>query len=170
MRQNRVVYLESTSLGDGQNFTEEEVMTEARRRHDLITRLEAASEGSQELDEAIARYLSQVEYSWWRERPGPSNFTRSVDAALTLLPVPKQWTWQVSNRAPAPHKGRAFLHNLELRKVIEDTAATPELALCIAALKARAGSFIPDSPRSAPLASGRSRSYPSSSGFLGLVR
>lgn len=75
-------------------------------------------------------------------------YTASLDAALTL--VPDGWEWKVSNRASAPHAGRAYIHNGELINIgggltrnpryrgQEVTAATPAIAICIAALKARA--------------------------------
>ena len=74
---------------------------------------------------------------------------RSLDAALTL--VPEGWEYNISNRAIRPHAGRAYIHNRKLINVgggmtpnpeyrgSETTAHTPILALCIAALKARAG-------------------------------
>lgn len=77
----------------------------------------------------------------------PPPFTGSINHALTL--VPEGWTWQVSNRATEPHTGRAYIHNRQLhyagiaaqpnpeRRAVETTAATPAIALTIAALKAR---------------------------------
>lgn len=79
-----------------------------------------------------------------------ARFTTSLDAAVTL--VPEAWEWQTSNRAPKPHAGRAYIHNRELifagmsgrtrnpkYRSAECTALTPALALCAAALRARAG-------------------------------
>jgi hypothetical protein len=76
-------------------------------------------------------------------------FTASLDAAMTL--VPEGWVWLVSNRAPKPLAGRAYLHNGELiysgiggsrpnpaHKFAEVVAATPALALTAACLRARA--------------------------------
>lgn len=73
-----------------------------------------------------------------RNRALPSP-TTSLDAAMTL--VPEGWVWQISNRAPKPHTGRAYLHNGELifagigsrpnpeHKSVEVVAATPARAL-----------------------------------------
>jgi hypothetical protein len=76
------------------------------------------------------------------------SYTFEIDKALLL--VPHGWEWQVSNRAPEPRRGRAYIHNKELHFVgmsgrtpnpkyrgDEVTAATPALALCAAALRAR---------------------------------
>lgn len=131
---------------------------------DLIKRLEEATEGSPKLDLAILNSVSGHEWrfcmagravTWDRYGPDAAGnpvcslepYTTSLDAALTL--VPQGWRWQVSDRAPKPHVGRAFLNNGEMQlagigggrnpkfKASEVTAYTPALALCIAALKAR---------------------------------
>lgn len=78
----------------------------------------------------------------------PPRYTASIDVALTL--VPEGWRWQTSNRAPKPQAGRAFIHNDQPISTglgglcpnpkyegHETTAATPAIALCIAALRAR---------------------------------
>lgn len=135
---------------------------------DLIKKLESAECGSRELDGKIYRRVELSKGHLYRETPegwqtnlhgtalnpvwsdslaSAPHYTTSLDAALTL--VPEGWGWQVSDRAPNPHAGRAYLHNRELHFVgvfdrpnprfecSEETAATPALALCIAALKAR---------------------------------
>lgn len=131
---------------------------------DLIAALESASGPDRELDCDIARSLGwEVKFQtdmanqfipyaiWGNEKKGQKGpvpyFTESIDAALML--VRDGWVWQVSNRAPKPHAGRAYIHNGELhfvgvgtqrnpdRQTEECTAATPAIALCIAALKAR---------------------------------
>lgn len=74
-------------------------------------------------------------------------FTEEVGDALKL--VPEGWQWQVSNRAPEPHTGRAYINNRKLIHIgvggmmpnpaysgFETTAATPALALCITSLEA----------------------------------
>lgn len=75
----------------------------------------------------------------------------SLDAAVAM--VQDGWRWNASNRASAPHAGRAHVENKELHTIgmggvtpnpklrwYECTASTPALALCIAALKAREAS------------------------------
>lgn len=137
----------------------------------LIARLERATGPDRELDLAVAVAVNYAgmfnpDYGWqwslWGDEIegicdgrrvvlDPAQFcppfSASIDAALTL--VPEGWTWQISNRAPKPLAGRAYIHNGELHfaslyagrnpkyRGEEDTAATPALALCIAALKAR---------------------------------
>jgi hypothetical protein len=77
-------------------------------------------------------------------------YTFEIDRALLL--VPGGWQWQVSNRAPKPRQGRAYINNKELLfagiggqkpnpkyRGDETTAATPALALCAAALRVRSG-------------------------------
>lgn len=131
---------------------------------DLIARLEAATEGSRELDAEIAlangwEYVDPLTATdplgppWKHAALGyrllePPQFSTSLDAALTL--VPEGWTWNVSDRAPKPHAGRAYINNRELQiagigglarnpkyRGEEATAFSPALALCIACLHAR---------------------------------
>lgn len=73
-------------------------------------------------------------------------YTASIDAALTL--VPDGWEWLVSNRAPAPHTGRAYINNRTLiyigggmtpnprHRSAEVTAPTAPLAICLASTRA----------------------------------
>lgn len=131
---------------------------------DLIERLTNAAGPSADLDVDIevavpgrwpkrrsnARYKVVTTYEDGRTGVHrPRDYTSDIDAALTL--IPDGWQWQISNRAPGSHAGRAYLNNRELINVgaggltpnaqyrgEEVTAATPALALCIAALKARA--------------------------------
>lgn len=126
---------------------------------DLIARLEAATEGSRELDWEIAKYLGWSSY--WSSQtfylpPGEDEgsdktclvlpaWSRSIDAALTL--VPPGWRLHrlgehVQNRGWdgkewwweacfwRPGPRDPFIDN-------GTRAPTPALALCIAALKAR---------------------------------
>jgi hypothetical protein len=89
---------------------------------DLIAKLEAAAEGSIELDQAIGAALDL----WPIDA-----YTRSLDDALTLVPEGWAWkTWAV-NVEGEMECGAAV--NFE-RKA---HAPTPALALCIAALRAR---------------------------------
>lgn len=125
----------------------------------LIPRLAQLTEPSRDLDREITLAL----HPWLAELPAsdvggwlhpeyekiapPQHYTSSIDAAVTL--IPDGWRWQVSNRAPHPHTGRAYLSNGELINIgggltpnpkyrgAEVTAATPAIAICIAALQAR---------------------------------
>lgn len=120
----------------------------------LIERLEKTSEPSIELFEAA--YVACFGAVDWGDPNSYRPFSIFLefmkigawtDAALTL--VTKGWTWQVSNRAPKPHAGRAYIHNGELINVgggmtpnpkyrgAETTAATPAIALVITALRTR---------------------------------
>lgn len=122
---------------------------------DLIARLEKATGPHRELDLRIARAHGWRDCGAAWARPGethssvwaPPAFTASIEAALTL--VPEGWEYHISNRAPAPHTGRAYVHNGEMQFIgggmvrnpkyrgYETTASIPALALCIAALRAR---------------------------------
>ena len=108
---------------------------------DLITELESAPEESRELDVAIARSLGRNTYGEDQEvtladgnktlEPIP-HYTTSLDAAVTL--VPEEWHWEITDI------GTAWVGtHLTAQKVVKfaANAATPALALCIAALKAR---------------------------------
>lgn len=129
----------------------------------LIERLKAATEPDRQLDVDIATLFGEVT---WRQKnytmePFPSiayrtphpyagmkepvrEYTASVDAAMTL--VPKEYPyWLVSCRDTPLGKmtGEGVVHNGELfmsgeRRAWDVFAHTPAIALCIAALKARA--------------------------------
>lgn len=112
----------------------------------IIQRLEALSGPYREVDEIIFREHSGQLLQKFSQ--SPPAYTASLDAALLL--VPEGWQWLVSNRAPLPHTGRAYIHNKQLMCVVggglqrnpdyvghEFTAATPAIALTIAALEAR---------------------------------
>lgn len=83
---------------------------------------------------------------WLDKRVDPKSYTASLDAAMTL--VPEGWNWMAGNRDQP--LARAYVNNGELafvgagmrrnpnRQWYETTAATPALALCTAALRARA--------------------------------
>ena len=131
----------------------------------LIERLESAKTGSRELDAEIVvkagyglpspigdenpvlRLPSEYDLSrncvdgqyWLEQRSGMSlrtapSFSTSIDAALTL--VPEDWSWSVDD-----YQGtcKAHLDKLADGKaaIFDCFCATPALALCIAALKAR---------------------------------
>lgn len=94
----------------------------------LLEQLRGADEGSHELDLAIAEAMRRPSGAFGG--PPLAFYTRSLDAALTLVPDGRPWNigLETSN-----------LHGIAW--VGADggvvTAATPELALCIAALTAR---------------------------------
>ena len=118
----------------------------------LIRDLEAATEGSRELDGEIALSLGWVKHhaGWahWTTPAGLENqhvpfFSDSLDDALSLVPE-GTWYWHIRK-----HKSRGRSHDaiVTLRKPGETADKiqfqvnhkTPALALCIAALKARRG-------------------------------
>lgn len=135
---------------------------------DLIAKLEAAGEGSRELDALIWCALNGAAYVgshadatepgncfWFRHpadgveysRAAHYRYTTSLDAALTL--VPEGWMPSIDqyclSDVPAQNQWRVWLRRLrdeETRRPKLDTVfgitGTPALALCIAALKARA--------------------------------
>lgn len=102
----------------------------------LLARLSEATEGSRELDSAIGYYFSHADYRWWCDRAGPNDFTRSIDAALTLVPEGYHYTIgniddQYLGQVYPPYKTRDHM------KYQCAYSLAPALALCIAALKAR---------------------------------
>ncbi len=125
---------------------------------DLIERLEQASEGSRELDSEIRKHLVadelmkgregaevRAEMGHWDEGYDDTNipdYTTSIDAALTLWPDGYTYTlgapdWSgmgEDNLPTAPAWANCFKgHNGDWHLA---SAATPALALCVAALKA----------------------------------
>lgn len=105
---------------------------------DLIARLEAATGPDRELDRAIAKALGVMPLYEMRGQIGGSwpDCTASIDAALTL--VPEGWLWQVEWIG---HQTRKRVGNCILwqphEPALSGQAATPALAICIAALRAR---------------------------------
>lgn len=125
----------------------------------LIAKLEAATEGSRELDAEIWRHLglapaigdgvwdwkymgngawhqSEMESTWGRHAAAP-HYTTSLDAALTLVPDGLgRGCWAFSR----DHYGGCHAdvwRNAEFNRKEHGSSKTPALALCIAALKAR---------------------------------
>lgn len=105
---------------------------------DLIERLAKATGPDRELDAAIAYRCTKAASAVM----GFPSYTSSIDAALTL--VPEGWHWEVSD-SPKEFPARAGVSPVAPvdEWVCSDTggqdasAATPAIALCIAALKAR---------------------------------
>ncbi len=93
---------------------------------DLIARLEAASAGSEVLDTAIKKVVGRNDpAACWEAKP----YTTSLDAAVAL--VPDELGWMI-RRLPSG----ACMAVVEMCRPAH--AATVPLAVCIAALKARA--------------------------------
>ena len=90
----------------------------------LMQELERATEGARDLDLAI-----EIQVFGRSRNVMPLYYTTSLDAALTL--VSEGWEWQLSFE---DDKGICRMGDPLL--LIEPEAATPALALCIAALKA----------------------------------
>jgi hypothetical protein len=133
---------------------------------ELIARLEKATGPSRELDAAIfikvtpgVKEAGRIDVDkdrgvvgWWpKDAPYQSArdvpaYTASLDAAMTL--VPEGWSWCVfSEVRMGPELVRIGLAKVETfarcfgsGKGFTCPAATPALALCIAALKARSAS------------------------------
>jgi hypothetical protein len=113
---------------------------------DLIARLEAPPEGSRVLDQEIFHALDlcpKVSDGTCCDYRAP-DYTTSLDAALTLVPdqaADEAVFWRVGNDGeggnPADFKAEIYVTSLLVGKQFNGTAATPALALAIAALKAR---------------------------------
>lgn len=121
---------------------------------DLIAELEQAEAGSRELDKAVmlqtgfvwetfgGEHWARGAYPYGEDRPPNFTPTTSLDAALTL--VPEGWLMdnlcQLYNR-DGPQGWVCILHKPGERRANNDFdngSATSALAVCIAALKARA--------------------------------
>lgn len=104
----------------------------------LIAKLEAATEGSRALDDEIARAV----FGWaWTPEDGTNhigvyNWTRSLDAALTL--VSEEWfTLDVQQAAHVGYVWWWTLASMTTERTSHGESSAPALSLCIAALKAR---------------------------------
>ena len=114
----------------------------------LVALLEQASEGAAWLDQMIWRWdcddfrrRGGTDAQWLDLCAARANkipkFTRSLDAAVTLVPEGFAWSAQSSQQFP----GQAWLYppnNIADIEFQADAASAP-LALCIASLRARAG-------------------------------
>jgi hypothetical protein len=92
---------------------------------DLIAALEAAAGPSHALDDAIEMLLPDL----MRERH--RHYTASIDAALTLVPDATAW-------AAGEDEDGTGCADIPRHRILVH-AATPAIALCIAALRARTG-------------------------------
>lgn len=125
----------------------------SQKMNDLIEKLEAATEGSRELDTDIWSAVRCP--TLFNDRPP---YTTSLDAALTL--VAEGWGWAAAeldegvpsavttNRKPQIKPGT--LDSNPDKIDFRTKAATPALALCIAALKARAAGSVCDAEPGKP--------------------
>lgn len=100
---------------------------------DLIARLEAATGPDRDLDFAIAAAVG------WPDSPHSHQharrYTEHLDAARSL--VPEGWDWSVDGFGKSA-RGRGYLYSpYPDCEEVEAEAATPAIALCIAALRAR---------------------------------
>lgn len=103
---------------------------------ELIAKLEKAEAGSRELDACIAEMLSPSDdpaYDAMLYGDYPPRYTTSIDAALTLVP---ERTQLALNRTG--FEDQADTCRAEVDWSNSTWADTLPLALCIAALKARA--------------------------------
>lgn len=99
---------------------------------DLITRLEAATEGGRELDALIGNAVGRTPDGWVNyPHAYEKHYTTSVDAALTLMPEGRAFALLVYEA------GAASAAIGEPPQFGEHEAPSPALALCIAAIKAR---------------------------------
>lgn len=137
------------------------VQTKSDAVNDLIARLEAATEGCAELDADIWRFVKPKDYErfYWAGRMlSPENspeerehnlgrdravkaapsYTTSLDAAFTLVPEGIYVKFQIDRRH---NKAWAWV---EMDDVEAIACATPAIALCIAALKARRAAGSPE--------------------------
>ena len=122
--------------------------------HSLIAKLEAASEGSRELDEEITAVISNAvlerqaggrtayhRETHWISVGEIKSYTTSIDAALTLLPRGRTF-WHLSQYYDTgqPHAAEcdfsSYKDDAGEPFVSKGSAATPALAICIAALRA----------------------------------
>lgn len=104
---------------------------------DLIARLEAATEGSGDLDYEIWDSLGTGALGLADKPRSIKRYTESLDAALTLVPA----IWRIYAIQESHIEGEWFAgldRRREHRESMIGKAPTPALALCIAALKARA--------------------------------
>ena len=127
------------------------------RVDDLIGRLEAATGADRELDAAIAQAFGFQGWTegamWFAQQIGAGEivapaFTASIDAALTLVPANALWSvkalWDQGPDAidgPKAYRGSVDIYEVRDGLFWKDNhlslAATPALAIVIAALRAQ---------------------------------
>lgn len=111
-------------------------MSETNLLDGLIARLKAATGPDRQLDAAIWEAIFPAEQGTLAP-----DYTTSLDVALTL--IPDDWTaWELRS---AGRKTRFTAELSQLREIdggggwVFGRASTPALAMCIAAINARAG-------------------------------
>lgn len=122
----------------------------------LARRCEAAEGSSDELDLAIVQWARDNQVSGLCGYEGPPNYdcalwldrygpiTASLDAAMSLMPKSDEQTatfWQVGNDGaggePSDYLARVLVCSNLTSREYRSVCATPALALCAAALRAR---------------------------------
>ncbi len=105
----------------------------------LIAELEAATEGSSELDQAIDRIVNPGEWTIRNSPMGWPLYTTSLDAALTLGNDLDELCIEITIHSDGATIASCCWGPTEpyARKSTEGEALTPALALCAAALRAR---------------------------------
>ena len=127
----------------------------------LVARLEAASEGSSELDAAIAIVADRAERvigHWRYNEQGRAreveSFTSSLEAALALAyrALPEGWTVEIKTGARPFHRAiihpRYSMENKQDRCPMGLSKASAAMALCIAILKATTANSVGTDERS----------------------
>lgn len=103
--------------------------------NELIERLEKATGPDRALDLAIGEAVGAANHSGPAShrpfRDWAKHYTASIDAAMTL--VPEACAWQCGCEIDFTPTARVWGHDTH----VDEFGATPVLALCIAALKAR---------------------------------
>jgi hypothetical protein len=126
----------------------------------LIERIEAATEGSRELDGLIWKAICEKPGDvwandvidgdvWLRRDPidhvaweGPPAYSTSIDAALTLLP--EGFKWKCGYSRHVPHNAEVIDYSAHTGTFIGESDASRCLALLAAILRARQSEFIND--------------------------
>ena len=107
----------------------------------LLTALEAATEGSRELDERIALYVGWAVQPDGRTQAGIPAYSTILDAALTLVPDGMWWLLGKGQTRPdEPLYGAQImpLHSEpDAAPHSMGEAHTPALAMCCAALRSK---------------------------------
>lgn len=100
---------------------------------ELIERLAGLTGPDRDVDRLIQR-----RDPYWSGRVGVPAYTRSLDAAVALVPRLKPgWVWTISDHDE--HGPNAFVYSREEKAPVGALAATPAIALLIALLRAHGG-------------------------------
>lgn len=105
------------------------------QRTELLAALDAATGPSRELDYAIAAAVGWPDAPYSKQHA--RRYTESMDAALTLVPVERMWF--VGHMDPSDMRYAATISEIGNIGAASwrGVHATPALALCIAAIRAR---------------------------------